>query len=477
VWVVLFALLLGAAPAASDDPAEGLRALLASPALRGARVGVAVIDLESGEPVLLRHAERPMVPASNQKLIVAAAALAHWGPAYRFETPVFIDGKLAADGTLLGTLWIEGAGDPSLVSESLWKLAEEVRLRGIEKIRGGIGVDPSYFDGLRFHPDWEPLSARAYHAPTGAFAANYSSFRVEVIPAVTLGGPARVRIAPGVPYLRPKAVAVTLGEGGRARIEVEPLPDGSGDRVRVSGSVPAGDGPQTYWRAVSQPERYAAEILRAQLQAQGIAVSGSIRIGKRPPDAVELLRFEGEALRTIVERLNKFSNNFIADQLVKNLGAARFGPPGSWRKGREALNAYLRGLGIDERSVVLADGSGLSPRNRVSPALLVRVIRDAARRFSSGPEFLASLPLAGLDGTLEDRMDEAPRPLRGKTGHLRHVSSLSGVFPDPSGRRLAFALIVNGARGGGLEVDAAIDAFLFDLGAPPLPAAQGSAGD
>ncbi len=458
---------LGYAPlaGASEAGEAALRDLLGSPALRGARIGLAVERLATGERLLERDPDRNMVPASNQKVIVAAAALAEWGPAHRFETPVLTRGEIDAAGVLDGELWIQGRGDPSLVSETLWKLAEEIALRGITEIRGGIGIDTSYFDRAAIHPDWEPVSARSYHAPTAAFAANYSSFRIDVFAGPESGAPVVVRVAPGLSYFSVRADARTLLGRGALSLERAPAADGRGELVRVRGSFPLGAPPKTYWRSVALPEPYAAAVLRAQLEAQGIQVSGPVRIGKLPEDARELLRFEGERLDTLVHRLNKYSNNFIAEQLMKLLGAERFGVPGSWESGRKALGDYLDSIGVSSRKLVIADGSGLSARNRLSPAVLVRVIREAALRFASGPEFMASLSLGGLDGTLEDRMNgEFAGGVRAKTGHLSHVSSLSGILPDATGEVLAFAILVNNARGNAREVDQAIDSFVTALG-------------
>ena len=228
-WAVLLSIALwGGSSLASAAGDEGaLQGLLRHRALRGARISVLVSELESGSVVLERDSRRSMIPASNQKLFVAAAALDYWGPAHRFETPVRVDGPIDESGVLHGRLWVVGRGDPSLVSESLWKLAEQVRLLGIRQIRGGLGVDTSYFDAVATHPDWAPLSRRAYEAPTGAFAANYSSFRIDVTPAREPGGLAKVAVAPDVSYFRVDSDAVSLEHGGHLQLALEPLPDGS----------------------------------------------------------------------------------------------------------------------------------------------------------------------------------------------------------------------------------------------------------
>src|SRR5262249_33996463 len=148
--------------------------------------------------------------------------------------------------------------------------------------------------------------------------------------------------------------------------------------VRVSGAVSAGKPTATYWRAVALPERYAAAVLRAQLEAQGVRVAPRVRVGPVPAEAKELLRFSGEPLALKVRLVEKFSNTFVAEQLAKILGAEVYGPPGRWEKGTKALAAWLESAGIAAPALVIADGSGLSPRNRIAPSTLAAVIRHAA---------------------------------------------------------------------------------------------------
>jgi D-alanyl-D-alanine carboxypeptidase/D-alanyl-D-alanine-endopeptidase (penicillin-binding protein 4) len=267
-----------------------------------------------------------------------------------------------------------------------------------------------------------------------------------------------------VPYFRVEVGGRTLERPGNLHVEVEPRADGSGEVVRVRGSMQTSDESRTYWRSVVYPEEYAAQLLRLQLHAQGIIVRGGTQLGTAPSEAQELLRFRGETLGRIVWKLNKFSNNFIAEHLTKTLGAARYGTPGTWAKGRRALAESLESLGGLGPGETIVEGSGLSPRNRLSPASLVKVARAAALRFEWGPEFLASLPLGGLDGTLEDRMEEPAWPIRAKTGHLSGVAALCGIVPDATGRLLVFAILVNGARGSVEDVDASLDSFVIGLG-------------
>jgi D-alanyl-D-alanine carboxypeptidase/D-alanyl-D-alanine-endopeptidase (penicillin-binding protein 4) len=208
---------------------------------------------------------------------------------------------------------------------------------------------------------------------------------------------------------------------------------------------------------------YAASIVRMQLEAQGIRVSAGTLLGALPDGARELLRFEGEPLALVIRNLNKYSNNFIAEQLTKGLGAECEGAPGNWEKGTSSIRAHLESLDLIDPGTVIADGSGLSPRNRVSARMLVGVLRNAVKRSAWAPEFLASLPLSGRDGTLEERFVSAVTLIRGKTGHLRSVASLVGIVAPTDGRSLAFAIIVNGASSNPADVDRAIDSFVSAL--------------
>jgi D-alanyl-D-alanine carboxypeptidase/D-alanyl-D-alanine-endopeptidase (penicillin-binding protein 4) len=453
-----------------------LRSLLSDPRLRGARIGVSVAELWSGETLAAHEAHRVLVPASNQKLLISVAAFEHWGPAHRFTTSLHAAG--AEDGIVDGPLWVEARGDPSLVSERLWSLAEEVRLRGVREIPDGLAVDASYFAGAAHHPDWRPLSQRAYEAATGAFAANYSTFRIEVAPGLAPGSPVRLDLAPRTDYFRMRADARTVAGRGRLMLGLAPLADATGERVTLSGSVAAAGSADSFWRSVAQPERYAASVLRQQLEAQGIRVGPGLQFGPRPAEVPELLRFRGATLAELVALLNKFSNNFIAEQLLKCLGAERYGPPATWEKGARALEDWLAQSGLADPHTIVADGSGLSARNRIAPATLVALLRRGARDPDWGPELLASLPLGGRDGTLRER-DLADRSgVRAKTGHLRAAAALSGVLPSPDGRALVFSVMVNGARRARADVDAALDAFVSALGTPRAAQREaGTAGD
>jgi len=239
------------------------------------------------------------------------------------------------------------------------------------------------------------------------------------------------------------------------------VPGAAEERVRVNGSVPVGSEPDDVWRSVNDPLAYAAAVLRLQLEANGIHVAGAVRRGAAEPGASLLLEFEGLPLQQIASLFLKYSNNFIAECLLKWLALgpapAPTAPPASWAAGSEALRARLSALGIALGDARLVDGSGLSRTNRVSARLLVETLRRGDALFEAGPELLAGLPIAGLDGTLTRRAEQARGRVRAKTGSLDGVTSLAGFARSERGREFVFAVIANDLRHGDAAAAAAMD--------------------
>jgi D-alanyl-D-alanine carboxypeptidase/D-alanyl-D-alanine-endopeptidase (penicillin-binding protein 4) len=203
VRMVLLLWLLVAATAARAEPplADRLDEALSARALRGAQLGALVVTREGGRVLYERAADRGLVPASNQKILTAIAALSAFGPTHHFPIEVFSEAAPDSEGAV-GNLFLRAGGDPSLTSEDFWRLAADLRKAGVRHVKGGVVVDDSAFDGERWHPAWGPVSARAYHAPIGAFTVNYGAFAVAVQAGAEPGDPVRVSIDPPVPYLR-----------------------------------------------------------------------------------------------------------------------------------------------------------------------------------------------------------------------------------------------------------------------------------
>ncbi len=459
-----------ALPALAADGLEArLDAALAAPGLRGARVAALVIERDGGRELYARDADRPMIPASNQKLLTALAAFEAFGPTHHFRTEVFADVAPDADG---GVAWLmlRGGGDAALTSEELWRLAADVRRAGVERVREGLLLDDGAFDRERWHPSWGAVSARAYHAPISALTVNYGSLGVTLIPGAAAGDPVRVMIDPPVPFFRVTNRATTgAGRAGNA-LSVERRAGDGVENVLVSGVAPAGGAAQTIYRSVLDPTRYFGAVLRLQLEAVGVQVGAKTTMGTLPAGAIPLFGFEGRSLAEIVRLFLKYSNNEIGESLVKSL-AARTTPGGaSWKEGIEALRSQLERAGLDTAPIRLVDGSGLSYENRVPARSLVAALRIGTGSFRYGPELLAALPIAAADGTLEKRASGAANQVRAKTGLLTRVTGLSGLAQAADGRVVIFSVLVNGFRGSAEAAMDALDRFVAELAASRAPA-------
>ncbi|MDH3213869.1 MAG: D-alanyl-D-alanine carboxypeptidase/D-alanyl-D-alanine-endopeptidase [Myxococcales bacterium] len=467
-WV-LAAIAVGLAlPASAVLPSpleQRLDAALAARVLRGARVAGLVVGREDGRVLYARSPDRGLVPASNLKILTAIAALSAFGPSHRFRTELFAGAPPDADGAI-DVLSIRGS-DPALTSEEIWRLAADLRRLGVRRIRGGLRLDDSGFDGERWHPSWGRVSARAYHAPVGALSVNYGAFAVEVGAGEEPGDPVRVILDPPLPFLRLVNRARTGRARARSSLRVEPAASNGFEDVVVSGVVPAGREAKTYYRSVRNPARYAGAVIRYQLEANGIEVAGETITGPVPDAVTLLLSFEGKSLGEIVRLFVKFSNNAIAESLVKAMGARATGAPGTWKSGVAAMLAELASLGLDVEPLTLVDGSGLSYANRVPPRSFVEALRIADRSFRFGPELVAALPIAASDGTLEERAEGAADRVRAKTGLLTRVTALSGFAQRADGGEVVFCVMVNGYRGSDEEAMEALDRFVSELVAGP----------
>lgn len=451
---------------ASARPASALAghldAALSQRALRGASIAALVVSRSDGRVLYDRGGDQALVPASNEKILTAVAALATFGPAHKFTTRVTADARPDAAGSV-GALFVRGGGDPALTSEDWWRLAAELRAAGLRRVRGDLVVDDSFFDAERWHPEWGAVTERAYFGPVSALSANYGAFTVEVRPGAAPGAPARVAIDPPIGFFLLANRATTGPPRHRARLAVEREATPQGESIVVSGTAPAGSEPSRVYRSVGDATLYAGAVLAWQLAAQGIEVGGHVRRGAAPDAGYDLVDFEGRPLAEIVRLFLKHSNNTIAEGLVKAIGAEEYGPPGSWSHGVEALVAHLRALGLPLAGAHIVDGSGLARSNRVTPRLLVAALLAADRSFAFGPEFESALPIAATDGTLSHRALAAAGAVRAKTGSLDGVHSLSGYAALPDGGEAVFSVLVNGTPAGDRAAVHALDGFAAAL--------------
>lgn len=412
----------------------------AHPGLNRAQTSIAVADAASGKEVAEYAPDMKLNPASCAKIFTAAAALATLGPEHRFRTDFFSD-RAPESGTI-GTLYVAGDGDPLFINEEISKAAAHLLQRGIRRIEGGITIDNSAFDSYDY-PHKQTGQGRAYTAPTAATAVNFNSATVRVGPGPRAGRPASVVFDP--PTDAWKIVNRTT-TGGKFRIAMNFGWDKGEPALFVTGRVPLKFAPQEFYRSVPDPALHAAAVIASWLGQAGIEVRGPLREGRVPAGARGIMSWESRQLADVVGQMNKVSNNFIAEQILKHLGAIRQGKPGSTTKGIAVIEEYLASIGIPRESYTLENGSGLSAISRVSARQLVKVLTAAYQNPRTRTAFMTSLSVLGLDGTTKRWRVQPPLEGRAlvKTGTLDGVSTLAGYAPTPDGRVAAFAILANG---------------------------------
>jgi D-alanyl-D-alanine carboxypeptidase/D-alanyl-D-alanine-endopeptidase (penicillin-binding protein 4) len=424
---------------------ELLDAVLARAPLATAQAGVHVTSLDTGEVIYARDADRPLNPASNVKLVTSAAALARLGPEFRFRTDFSCRPALGPDG-YCETLHVVGRGDPSLTTERMWGIVGELSHAGVRKV-GDIAVDDAYFDESTEGPGYEQEKRdRPYMAPSGALSVNHNTVGIYVS-SEGEGRRAKTHVAlePMSDYFVVENKVEAAPRKARMRLSPSSIAAGDRQRIRVSGRLPAGKPVQTFYRKVDNPALYAGETLKALLGVRGVVVRGKVRRSAVPADARLVHSSRSPALAEMVRELNKTSNNFDAEMLLRVLGAEASGAPGTWPKGVAAVESFLAEAGLPAGSYVLKNGSGLNDTNRFSAAQLTRLLTYVARRTTYFPEYASSLGIAGRDGTLRLRMDgtAAEGRLRGKTGTLSDTTALSGYVKLASDETWAYSILVN----------------------------------
>lgn len=420
-------------------------------------VGVHIRDLETDGDVYSYRADDLHIAASNTKLATAATALDRLGPGFFFETPVLVSGTLGAAGRLDGDLAIVGGGDPNLSGRQYFgdpygpfrEWAAALRAQGITRIGGDVVLAHGLFDPVTVHPDWpRDQLDRWYEAPVAALSFSDNCVLVKVKPGRAVGAPAEVETVPDLARFRIRGSATTVGSGG-AGVRIA---RGGGDgMLEVGGQIRRGAEPVDRWLAVRDPVGYFGAALVAALAEEGIVVEGApLPVHGLPPADWRLVTVHRSDLVTTLEVVGKRSQNFFAESVLKLLGA-RLCTDGSWRGGLAVVAEYLAEIGIAAGSYEMADGSGMSRRNRFSPRQLTRLLAETARQ-RHGEVFMRTLAVSGeRDLSWAKRL--ATPPYRGnviaKTGTLSGVSTLSGFAKARSGRRYAFSILLNGVAASG----------------------------
>lgn len=469
---------LSAAAAAGLPPA--VRLALDNARVPAEAVSIWVQPVDAERPSLAFNAAQPMNPASVMKLVTAFAALDRLGPTHTWTTRIATSGSVR-DGVLHGDLHLVGGADPVLGYDRLWKLLRRLRALGIERIGGDIVLDASV---LRLPPHdpaaFDGRGLRPYNSGPHGLLLHYNTLQLALFPARAGDEAVTVATEPPLAGIVIDNRLVTSGapcEVWYRDLEAHLEP---GPRLVLSGSLPAACGPRTWSAAPLPPADYGSALVAALWAEIGGALDGRVREGLTPATADTRFTDDSPPLADVVRDMNKWSSNVIARQLLATLGASAPAAgalaagvpvagahPGSVDAqtpdmvagGAQAALAQLAAAGIDTRGLVIENGAGLSRIERIRADSLGQLL-IAAWRKPWMPEYLAALPVAGLDGTARRRL--AGSPARGqahiKTGTLDGVRAIAGYLLDREGRRHVLVMMVNHPEAGASA--AAQDALL-----------------
>ncbi|NMM37014.1 MAG: D-alanyl-D-alanine carboxypeptidase/D-alanyl-D-alanine-endopeptidase [Glaciimonas sp.] len=406
-------------------------------------VGIYVQDVSAGAALLEVNAAAGFSPASVMKLVTTDAALELLGPTYAWKTRAYAAGPQYGD-VLQGDLIIQGSGDPKLVLENFWLFLRRIRAQGIRTINGNLVLDRSAFEDKPYDAaafDGEP--AKPYNVGPDALLLNYKTIGVRFLPDAA---GAAVQVSVDLPLAGFRVAAPALSGGDCGNWQDKLGAEFTDDGIVFNGAFPLACGDKTWYMNPYRisPVQFFGKMFRQMWQELGGTFNGAVIDGRLPNDASLITEWSSQALPEIIRDINKYSNNVMARQVLLSLAPEIPMLPASTQRGADAVRFWLAGKGINAPELVIENGSGLSRYERISPRTLGRML-VAAFHAPTMPEFIGSLPLAGLDGTMRKRLqnDTITGQAHVKTGSLDQVRSIAGYVLAASGRRYVVVCLIN----------------------------------
>ena len=428
--------------------------------------GVLILDAQTGETLYEKNADSYFMPASNMKLFTTALALARLGPDYKFRTTLETRGTISPDGILSGDLLLVGRGDPNLSNRKfpfelkeefdgppekvLAELADALVARGVKKISGDVVGDDSYFPRERYPNGWEiDDMVWEYGAAISAIVVDDNTVTVTLAPGDKMGDPVQATVAPLTSDFTLQNDVITTAAEVKSDLTLTREP--GANLVVVRGTMPAKGSPRKLILAIEEPAQHAASLLFALLADRGVKIDGKARAVHVPdtdttPRTV-LAEHLSVPLGDSVRLVNKISQNLHTEMLLRTVARQN----GLWMTPEDLLKVpqeFYGSVGIGADDVIQTDGSGLSRHDLVTPRAVTTLLKYAQAQPWFAP-YYASLPVAGIDGSLQDRMKGtvAVGRIHAKTGSVEHVRTLSGFAETPSGHRLIFSFLSNNQGG------------------------------
>ena len=425
----------GEAPPLLQDRVDKI---LANKDLAGGKLSVLAVAYPEGTVVYEREANMKVNPASVTKLFTAAAVLARFGPDHRWQTEVAVGEGECPD------LYLIGGGDPGLMEEDVKKLVNSVKSKGITCVEQ-LFYDTTAFDDQILPPHFEEKQSDAHWRPKiGALGMSDGNLNVRIFPGDYPDAVPRVTVEPfnSCVMIDSRALTVETVEEEK-HLAVSVRESGGNVVVQVTGQIPMKSSNGVLVRkAIPQPDQFTACYARDMMRSRGIEVRQKKVVARAAPTGVRLVAaLASDPLRTDLRRMQRWSKNFVAEQLAKLMGEGRCTPL-TFKCGLRSIRQNLARFHLNHRCLQLENGSGLFDANRVSAGQVVRLLIEVANQKEWGELYRKALPLGGKSGTLKDRMKNVKRPVRAKTGTLDYHSSVAGYIERRGGGYIVFAILM-----------------------------------
>ncbi len=439
---------------AYSTPIEGKQNLIArlnritAEAGTSADVGIQIKSMHSGDLLYSKNAHDLFVPASIMKIVTAEAALLYLGPDYTFQTRLLTDATHISNGIIKGNVYLVHSGDPSLTYADLTDLLVALKSQNIRGISGNVYIDTTAYDQSNIGPGWGAHDQQyCYAAPINASIINHNCLSFKIAPAKVAGHRANVVANPNYYYSGIENSVMTNRRGHTRSCYVQ-LSTTANNGIAISGCIPKGHYAWGASTVIGDIMGYNKSLLHWLFRRYGVQVNGDITAGSATADLSTIAIHHSKPLSMLVKEMLKKSDNIIAGSLFKKMGELYSKQPGSWQNGSVAVKGVLaQRAEVDPYQMVILDGSGLSPDNRIKPAQMMTVLNFAYHHAPTSYPFISALPIAGVDGTLKHRLYNVARRVRAKTGTISGVVSLAGYAMNKDKEALAFVIIVNGRHG------------------------------
>ncbi len=415
--------------------------------LKSSVMGVDVIDLTSGKTLFQKNEKMLLTPASNLKIITTAAGLLFLHPDYNFQTSVYYTGEII-NGTLYGSLFVKGGGDPEFSTSDLEKISAVIKKLRIKEITGNLYGDVSMMDSLFWGNGWmwddDPSTDAPYLTPLDI---NANAIGV-IVKGSKLGDKGSVELIPRNNFIKVFNQSTTVPADSPSALIVTRDWLNRKNKILISGGVKLSVPDSlidTTWINIYKPENFFLSLLKEKLEEDGITVTGKNYIAVTPDYAKNIFNIN-RTLDSVIIYTNKISYNLGAEMILYSLAEKFYGKPAHWQNGVSMIDSLISLCGLDPKDYRIVDGSGVSHYNLISTELITAILKYF---YSNNPELFkilySSFPVAGVDGTLRNRMKNSPAEnnVHGKTGSLSGASSLSGFLHSANNHLVAFSIIIN----------------------------------